>query len=51
MARAIKQVQHILADYVKTGLTVERARELGKADQEGRIVIKPRRSGKSIGGK
>ena len=30
-----------LQAYRKTGLTVERAAELGKADREGRVVIKP----------
>lgn len=30
-----------LAEYEDTGLTVERAAELGKADREGRVVIKP----------
>jgi len=30
-----------LQAYRATGLTVERATELGKADQEGRVVIKP----------
>ena len=34
------EVQELQA-YRKTGLTVERAAELGKADQEGRVVIKP----------
>lgn len=30
-----------LRSYRATGLTVERAKELGKADREGRVVIKP----------
>ena len=34
------EVQELQA-YRKTGLTVERAAELGKADREGRVVIKP----------
>ena len=30
-----------LAEYEDTGLTVERAAELGKADSEGRVVVLP----------
>ena len=30
-----------LAEYEDTGLTVERAAELGKADQEGRVEVRP----------
>lgn len=37
-----------LAEYEDTGLTVERAKELGKADQEGRVVVLPCKVGDKI---
>ena len=37
-----------LAEYEDTGLTVERAAELGKADQEGRVVVLPCKVGDKI---
>lgn len=37
-----------LAEYENTGLTVERATGLGKADQEGRVVVLPCKVGDKI---
>lgn len=37
-----------LAEYEDTGLTVERAVELGKADSEGRVVVLPCKVGDKI---
>ena len=37
-----------LAEYEDTGLTVERAAELGKADGEGRVVVLPCKVGDKI---
>ena len=43
-----QEVVDRLAEYENSGLTVERAAELGKADQEGRVVVLPCKVGDTV---